>query len=498
MKSFAMPIRNLRRAVLSAVPLMVLACAAPQPPTQTSAVVPKAWTASVPPESSPSNTPVLVPHQRSVLGLTQWWEGLGDSYLLRLIDKAQALSPTLGAAKARMAQARANQIQANAASGPLAQGTLGLSRGVGNVGDPVATGLIAAAQASWEIDLFGGIAATQASAQARMTGAQAAWHDARVSVAAEVAHAYFALKACERLHDVAHQQVSSLVESARLTDLLVDVGMAAPTLSTTLNVARLQGQSALLQARAQCTSVRIGLMGLTGADEEELKTATKAVPAQTLLDSVALPAVPSLPAQLLLQRPDVFSAEREVAAASHDVGARHAQRYPRLSLNGTLSGTRARIAGETGNFLTWSLGPIGIEIPLFDGGRSAAANDVAVAQYELAVVNYQTKVRQAVNEVEDALNRLQSTSELSPLTLAAAQKLMANQLAVQAKFDKGLASRGELEDARRQWLSAQANVYTLEKERVSAWIALYRALGGGWQTPPNAASGQVGTAVASH
>ncbi len=472
---------HFRRAAACLVPLALIACSAQTPLVVPAAPTQTAWTSTVPSAASTAQASVLVPHQGSVQGLSQWWAGLGDSTLVALIDKAQALSPSVEAAKTRMAQARASQIQAGAQAGPLAQGSLGLSRGVGSVGDPVASGLIASAQASWEIDLFGGLAATQAAAKARLSAGQANWHDARVSLAAEVARSYFALKTCERLAYAQDEQAKSLAESVRLSQLLVKAGLLAATQATGLSVAQLQSQSALAQTRAQCTSARIGLVALTGESAATLQRATQVQPAAPLVTAVALPSIPELPAQLLLQRPDVWAAEQEATAARHEVGASRAQHYPRLSLNGSLSGTRASVNGATGDFLTWSLGPLGLSMPLWDGGQRDAATQVAVAQFELALVNYGAKVRQAVGEVDDALNRLNSSQEQGALAKASVQQLADLQAATLARLGKGLASQTDVEDAKRQWLSSQANLYALENERINAWIALYRALGGGWQ-----------------
>lgn len=463
------------------VTVALAGCAASGPDPSPSAESATAWRNAPPLATGNGAGGTLLPHQGTVAGMAQWWGGLGDPYLQDLISRAQALSPTVSAARLRMTQARVSQIQAGAAGGPLAEANVGLSRGVNTVGYPVATGLIASAQASWELDLFGGVKANQQAAEARLDGAAAAWHDARVSVAAEVAGAYFGLKSCERLAAVAQQQAASVAESVRLTQLLVKSGLGSASQGASVQAAWTQAQSAVAQTQTQCRSARSGLMALTGEAEGPLQSHTAYDPGKPLTPTVALPPVPTLPAQLLVQRPDVAAAQSEVTAASHDVGVANAQRYPRLGLAGSITGTRASTGAGSNNYLTWSIGPLAISLPLLDGGQRQAASDAAVARYDNAVSNYRAGVRKAVMEVEDALNSLKGSSEQATMALAQAEQIGVVQRAMQAKYQQGMASKIELEEVHRQALSAQANVYTLEQERIKAWVSLYRALGGGWQ-----------------
>ena len=259
-----------RRSVWVMMTIALAGCAASGPDPSPGAETAPSWRNALPAQIVPVAGATLLPHHGTVAGLAQWWGGLGDPYLQDLIARAQTLSPTVSAARLRMTQARVSQVQAGAAGGPLAEANVGLSRGVNTVGYPVATGLIAGAQASWEIDLFGGVKANQQAAEARLDGAAAAWHDARVSVAAEVAGAYFNLKSCERLAAVAVQQAASVAESARLTQLLVQSGLSSSSQGASMQAARAQAQSAVAQTQTQCRSARMGLMALTGESEGPL------------------------------------------------------------------------------------------------------------------------------------------------------------------------------------------------------------------------------------
>jgi outer membrane protein TolC len=196
---------------------------------------------------------------------------------------------------------------------------------------------------------------------------------------------------------------------------------------------------------------------------------------------MALPPVASVPAQVLAQRPDLYAAEREVAAASADLGSAQAQRYPRLMLNGSVGTLNYSTLGTTNDLTTWSIGPVVLSLPLLDGGRRAANVEAAQARYTEAAALYQARARQAVREVEDALLSLASTGSQQEDAATAVTGYAASFNATQARYQAGSASLPELEDARRVTLAAQTTLLQLDLQRTQAWIALYRALGGGWK-----------------
>ena len=189
-----------------------------------------------------------------------------------------------------------------------------------------------------------------------------------------------------------------------------------------------------------------------------------------------------MPADLLGQRPDLASAERELAAASADIGVTEAARYPRLSLSGSVAPIILAAVGQTIRATTWSIGPA-LTLPVFDGGRRLANVETAKANYQLAETNYRSKARQAVREVEDALIRLGSANNRRADIDAAAEGYRANLAAAQSRFGAGLGSALELEESRRLALAAEANVIAIQRDRITAWISLYRAMGGGWSAP---------------
>ncbi len=138
----------------------------------------------------------------------------------------------------------------------------------------------------------------------------------------------------------------------------------------------------------------------------------------------------------------------------------------------------------------WAIGPVTVSLPLFDGGTRRANVVAARARYDEAGAVYRGKLRNAVREVEEALVALQSTADRSTDAQVATDGFAASYRATEARFKGGLASLYELEDARRSALQAEIALTDLKRERATAWITLYRALGGGWSNPQTSVAAQ--------
>ncbi|HZY17118.1 MAG TPA: efflux transporter outer membrane subunit [Ramlibacter sp.] len=453
-------------------------CTLPRPPAVPSApAVLAGWSAPL-------------PHGGAVADLQRWWEQLGDPVLVELVGAAQSASPTVASAASRIAQARAARTAAGAALAPNLDAVGSLSRGTSQAAaSPGGTGAAAplaapvtvgqlGLQAAWELDLFGGRAASRDAAQARLEGAQAGWHDARVAVAAETAASYLGWRNCERQLAVAANDARSRAETSRLLDLSMQAGFTARADAALARASAAEGRGRERQQRAACETEIKTLVALTGWPEDGLRARLAAAwpePPATLLDTV-----PVLPARLLAQRPDVFAAELEVAAASAEVGAAQADRFPRLSLSGSIAAGTFRVAGTSLDAQTWSIGPLAVSLPLFDAGRRAANVEAAQARYEEAAALYRARARQAVREAEQALVALDSARARNADARLAAEGYRASFVATESRYRAGLASLVELEDARRTMLAAETALVGLQREALGAWINLYRASGGGW------------------
>lgn len=448
--------------------LLLAACAVPRPPDSVASQAPPRWYAPL-------------PHGGNVADLRRWWLQFDDPLLVDLIEAAQTANPDVAVAGTRIAEARAARVAAQAAQLPALDATSSISRGNAQAPLPLSTVLQNNLQLAWEIDVFGARRAQSEAARAREIGAQAGWHDARVAVAAETANTYVELRTCHRLVAVTRNDARSRAETARLTGLSAEAGFTAPAVAAQARASAAEGAARATQQQAQCELVTKGLVALTGLPEPDLRR--QLASSWDEPTGIALRALPSLPAALIAQRPDVFQAERGVAAASADVGAARADRFPRVSLSGQIATGWIRAGGRTTDAQTWSIGPLAVTMPIFDAGRRAAAEDAAQARYEEAVLLYGARVRQAVREVEEALVNLESARERSADARIAVEGYRASFAATEARYRSGLGSLIELEDQRRVTLAAETALVNLQRERVAAWIALYRALGGGWERP---------------
>ncbi|SDF96152.1 MULTISPECIES: efflux transporter outer membrane subunit [unclassified Duganella] len=460
------------RAMALAVAATLGGCAVQGPAKQVDALAPQQWQAPL-------------PHNGSQADLATWWRGQSDGLLAQLIESAQAVSPTVASAASRIAQSRAERVAAGAALAPNVDAAASVNRSNQQSALPMGTTSQAAFNASWELDIFGANRAARDAAQARLESAHAGWHDARVSVAAEVANQYYGLRACEQLLAVAQQDASSRADTARLTELSATAGFQSPASLALARASAADGNSRYISQRAACDIDVKVLSALTAIAEPELRRQLAAASPQGVYASFAPPAmaIAELPARTISQRPDVFTAEREVAAASADVGNAEAQRYPRLSLSGSVGIANFRAGGENTKTDTWTIGPVSLSVPVFDAGRRRANVDSAKVRYDTAVISYRATVRQAVSETEQALVNLDSTAARANDAQTSLEGYRANYTAVDERYKNGMASLFELEDARRTRLAAEQTVINLQRERSAAWVALYRAAGGGF-TPP--------------
>jgi NodT family efflux transporter outer membrane factor (OMF) lipoprotein len=455
-----------------ALAIIVAGCAgltAP-PPTPPAAEPPTQWQAPL-------------PHDGRTADLKRWWEQFDDPLLAQLVAEAQEVSPTLASAASRIEQARAARVAAGAALLPQVDGTASVVRGRQDFVSPLGSMASAGVQAGWELDLFGARRAARDAAQARLAGAEAGWHEARVSVAAEVASAYVGLRACEAQVITTETDARSRAETARLTELAAKAGFQSPATEALSRASAAQARAQLAAQRAQCDVAVKALVALTGQAEPALRT--RLAGATSKLPQPAQIAVDAVPAQVLNQRPDLHAAARDVVAASADVSSAQAQRLPRITLAGSISAARFEAAGVSGDGTLWQVGPLAVSLPLFDGGTRRAGVDAAKARHEEAAAIYRARLRGAVREVEEALVQLQSTASRAEDARIAVEGYEASYRAADARFRGGVASLFELEDARRTAATAQSQYIELQREGVAAWIALYRALGGGW-TPTDA------------
>lgn len=469
------------------------ASAPPRPQRRWRPALATAWLAALvaaaPPARSAADLPPApahwqtgLPHGGQLTDLAAWWQQFDDPALPALVAAAQAVSPDLASAASRIAQAEAARVAAVAAAGVQLNGgaSAGRSRQIAGTpaGTVAATTASASLQAGWELDLFGGLRAARLASAARADAAQADWHGARVSLAAEVADQLLALRACEQLAQVADDEQRSRAESARLTGLAQRAGFDSPANAALADASAAQSALSARSRQVQCGQLLQGLVALTGLAPDALRS--QLAPRTARLPQPAQLAVVAVPAQALAQRPDLYSSARALEAAAADVDDRRADERPRVALSGSLGLGMLRSAGMRSNGSVWSIGPLEVTLPIFDGGSRRASTTAAQVAFDSARTSYQASLRAAVREVDDALLRLDDGQRRRAQAQAAVDGFARALAATEQRQRAGLASRLELEDLRRSLLQARILQTDTEREQVAAWIALYRALGGGW------------------
>ena len=478
------------RTPTSALPAVQVPAAWQAPLPAAGATVAAASTTSTTSAASPAATAVPAATETSPVrrGPAAWWAAFDDSLLPALIEAAQRASPSLSAAAARIEAARAARVATGAALQPQFDATGAVVRSRSVPGGPATGSASLGVQAGWELDLFGARGAAREASTLRLEAAEVQWHAANVALAAEVGSTYVSLRACEAQVDQATLDADSRAQTARLTEQSAQSGMVAPANAALARASAAQGRAQLAEQRAACEALVKSLVALTALDEPALRQRLAAATARQPQPPGR--AVASLPATLLEQRPDLVAAARQVQAAAADRQQARADRLPRVSLLGSIGLMHIATSGGAGSQdgSTWSIGPLAVSLPLFDGGRRAAQESAARAAYDDAVVQWQAALRGAVREVEEALVALATVAAREADIGIATEGFEASLRAAEARWRGGVGSLYELEDARRTALAAKSALVDLKRERATAWINLYRALGGGWSPGDAAAS----------
>jgi NodT family efflux transporter outer membrane factor (OMF) lipoprotein len=412
--------------------------------------------------------------------VSAWWQQLNDPVLTQLVELAQSNNPSLDLALANIERARAALSVSESSALPSFSASASWNRGRQQAGSSttvVATQRGAGVDASWELDLFGKARWDAQASRARVDARVDDWHEARVSLAAETASVYVQYRTCGQTAALYEMELQSRTETATLTQLAAKAGLMSPSDASLARASHAATQSTLVAQTAQCASLVSSLSALTGAEVSALRALLSTGP--LLLSKPAGPSVPLVPVEALRQRPDVASLERELAAAHADIGVARANLYPSISLSGSVG--VSSVSGSS-SLSTWSFGP-SISIPLFDAGRRQAVVRDAEAGYAAALARWKQGIRTAVREVEQALIELNGSSEQGPHAELAAANYRRQVEALDAAWRAGTESLLTLEEARRTALAAEAQVLQVRQSQLLQWIALYKAIGGGWQAP---------------
>lgn len=428
--------------------------------------------------------------------VASWWTGLRDPMLDHLEARALAGNPNIAVAEARLRQARAglrleraNQLpNANAQAMGVFARLPGIDLGGAEAGTQGGGGDSESLQfynlgfdASWEVDLFGLRRRGVEAARASLGRAEAGVADVQVSLTAEVAQAYVALR--DRQQRLALGQATA--ERQRRMLALTQERYGAGTTSA-LEVERLRTQleqtdATLVPLTAERDAYLNALAILVGEAPGALDT--------MLVTPGRVPLPPAQvavgdPAALLQRRPDIRAAERQLAQSNARIGVAEAQRFPQISLMGMLGlgGTDPGDVFDTGNLFT--LGMPRLSWNFLDFGRNAARVEQAKGVRDEAAAQYRASVLTALRDAEDALSRYgarRRTVASAARTRASADRAAALQ---QQRYAAGTATLIDTLDAERQRLSAEQSLAQATAAMTSDFIALQKALGLGWGPAP--------------
>jgi multidrug efflux system outer membrane protein len=417
----------------------------------------------------------------------EFWKQFDDATLDQLVGDSLSANYDLRIAVGRLVQARAlrNQSEFDLAPTVTASGGYTKQR-TPAVEDPFggayATKLYNAGfDATWELDFFGGVRRNIQARDAELEGEVANLHDAQVSMIAEVARNYFELRgeqtqlAVARANVKNQQQVLQLAEAERTagsgTDL--DVARAQAQLSTTLSTI------GPLEAAVSRSIHRLGV--LTGREPDAL-TGLLSAPHD-------LPPLPHIipvgsPTEMLRRRPDIRAAERNLEASTDLVGVAISNLFPKVTFNGSFGFAAAAPAGfGTAASRSYLIGP-GISWPAFDLGRVHEQIAGARAGAVIALDQYHGTVLNALEETEDALvTHARDRDQLAHAQDAASASATAARLAM-IRYQGGMVDFLSVLDAERTELQAEDALAQDRTEAATSLIAVYKALGGGWETAP--------------
>jgi NodT family efflux transporter outer membrane factor (OMF) lipoprotein len=420
----------------------------------------------------------------------RWWQTFADPTLDRLVATALEQNLDVRQAGARVAEVRALRDAVAGGRYPAVGVSAGITRRRQSENGPIPINQIPGIErdqtiyelgfdAGWEIDVFGRTRRAVEAADARVAAAVDRQHGVQLTIVAETARSYFELLGARHELDALRAAIDASTKSVELVHRQQAAGEVpeAAVAQAEAALAAVQAQQPLLQAKERVAALSIGvLLGDLPESELQLLDAGSA-------DYVALKPVPvGERADLLRRRPDVSAAERQLAAATADVGVATAELFPKIGI-GANGGFQSLDAGDLleSTSETFGLAPL-ISWRIFDGGRVRAQIRASEARVEIAALVYEQAVKEALTDAERALTLYSMgltalDQQQAALTAARRSYGFAND-----RYRAGDISLLELLDAERVLRSAEETYARTHTQAATHLVALFKALGGGWQS----------------
>ncbi|WP_256354669.1 efflux transporter outer membrane subunit [Variovorax sp. dw_308] len=413
-----------------------------------------------------------------------WWGNFNDPVLDRLVAEAQRVNPGVRIAGMRIMEARAQLGIADSTRYPQVQQASGELLGVGEQRssgrDNSALSASAAFSVGWELDFWGKFRRSIESADAAYLASIAQYDDMQVLMAAQVAGLYCTIRTVELRLRISRENAALQKRSLQITELHfrsgneseLDVQQAKAqylgTLSTVppLEIALRQAQNALsiLLARAP-------------GPLPEMQEGQERIP-QAGLDVIV-----DMPAELLRRRPDVRAAEMQLAAQSAQIGVSEADFYPSITLLGSVGLSATSVEGSS-RVLSGAIGP-SLVWNVFDHGRLTNAVLVQDARFQQLYQQYQDTLLRAAREVDDASVGFARTGEQIVLLADAVKAAQRSLEIADRQYNEGLVDFQRVLDSQRVLFSQQDLLVASRGSQTQSLIAIYKALGGGWEAARN-------------
>lgn len=464
------------RGALAVVPfaLAVSACTVGPDHLLPLVAVPSEWSSAH--RSQTAATPVLA----------RWWKRLSDPVLNTMIDEAVQDNRDVATAKARVREARASYRQTVGALFPTIKSTSSVTRQ--KIGPGLASGIDAAIippftqyqagfDANWEIDIFG---KNQRGAEAAGYGVESADENFRhtlLTLIGDVASNYVMARGYQARMALARRTAAAQRETAELTGTRFEAGGASA-----VDLANANGQTSTTEATVPSLEASYAetvhrLSVLTGRAPGQL---TELMKTSAPIPRPRLPMPTGIPADILMSRPDLQQAERLLAQATARIGQAEAARYPTISLTGNIATTGLKVGDLAKNSsIGWFVGPT-LSVPIFNGGQLQAAVEVAQAQRDQNLTRYQAAVLKGLEDVENAIVALAQERIRHGKLAASVESYRQAATLSRSLYRAGSTSFFIVLDAERSLYSAEDALVQSRIALATHYIALNKALGGGW------------------
>jgi multidrug efflux system outer membrane protein len=330
---------------------------------------------------------------------------------------------------------------------------------------------------SWELDLWGRVRRIVEAADAQALAAQDDRDAVLVMLSSQVATTYWQLRGLDADLAILKNALATRRESEQLIEARFKGGLTNELDLSRTRIERANAEADLHEAQRQRDALEHGLAVLVGA--------SPSVPLLAPAQDPALPLPPSipvgLPASLLGQRPDLAASVAQLRASNAQVGVAEGAFYPSVSLTSNFGFASQQLHDlAQASAREFSIGPLALSLPVFDGGRNRANLNLAKARYDEAVANHEARLLTALREVEDALSDVAQRQQQGEVQAQAQQAAARALLVAQARYDRGLSTYLDVTDAQRSTLSADRAAAQIRTQRLVAAVAVARALGGGW------------------